>query len=275
MARFRAPILMASAAVTVMACAPKEPPPPAPQEMMVRATDYAFEAPDTVTAGLTNVIMDMPGPGFHHVQFVRIDSGKTYADLEAALKVPGPPPAWAHFVAGPNPVNPGNKSAALVNLDAGNYAIICLVDIPDATPHFARGMMRPLTVVPASGAAAVAPTADVVVTMFDYNFTLSTPLTAGQHTVEIVNNGPQPHELFLMRLEPGKTLEDFGKWMAKPSGPPPATALGGISVAMPGAKAWVTWDLTPGNYALLCFVPDTKDGKPHMEHGMVQTLTIQ
>ena len=37
---------------------------------------------------------------------------------------------------------------------------------------------------------------------------------------------------------------------------------------------YFTADLTPGNYALLCFVPDAKDGKPHLEHGMVKQFKI-
>jgi hypothetical protein len=33
--------------------------------------------------------------------------------------------------------------------------------------------------------------------------------------------------------------------------------------------------LKAGNYALICFVPDSKDGKPHSVHGMMQTLTVK
>jgi hypothetical protein len=37
---------------------------------------------------------------------------------------------------------------------------------------------------------------------------------------------------------------------------------------------YFTADLTPGNYVLLCFVPDAKDGKAHMEHGMVKEFKV-
>jgi hypothetical protein len=33
-------------------------------------------------------------------------------------------------------------------------------------------------------------------------------------------------------------------------------------------------DLPPGEYGLVCFVPDAKDGKPHFMHGMITQLTI-
>ena len=37
----------------------------------------------------------------------------------------------------------------------------------------------------------------------------------------------------------------------------------------------VVVDLTPGEYALLCFVPDAGDGKPHVAHGMVRQVTVR
>jgi hypothetical protein len=30
----------------------------------------------------------------------------------------------------------------------------------------------------------------------------------------------------------------------------------------------------PGQYALLCFVPDMKDGKPHFAHGMAKLIEV-
>jgi len=32
---------------------------------------------------------------------------------------------------------------------------------------------------------------------------------------------------------------------------------------------------TAGDYALLCFVPDAKDGKPHLAHGMVKQFSVK
>jgi hypothetical protein len=45
-------------------------------------------------------------------------------------------------------------------------------------------------------------------------------------------------------------------------------------IAGKGARAYFTADFTPGNYVMLCFIPDAKDGKSHMEHGMVQPFTV-
>jgi hypothetical protein len=33
-------------------------------------------------------------------------------------------------------------------------------------------------------------------------------------------------------------------------------------------------EFTPGQYAFLCFAPDSKDGKPHFLHGMAKLLEV-
>jgi uncharacterized cupredoxin-like copper-binding protein len=244
-----------------------------PAVVTIHARDYAFEGPDTLSAGMTTFHLVNDGPGLHHVVVVRLDSAKTVADLGNALKKPGPWPHWAVLVGGPNAVDPKSDANATLPLTAGNYALLCFVDVPGGVPHFAKGMMHPVTVT-GSPSAAAAPTADVVITLADYRFGLAAPLTAGHHTFEVQNHATQPHELELVRLAPGKTVKDMLDWIEHPNGPPPGNALGGTAPAIPGAPVYFTADVTPGQYALICFVPDAKDGKPHFMHGMVQSLTV-
>jgi hypothetical protein len=113
------------------------------------------------------------------------------------------------------------------------------------------------------------------VTLSDYAFTVSGKLTPGKHTIKIVNSGPQEHEIEVARLNPGKTSKDLLAWIGKPEGPPPGSALGGIAGAVPGTTAYITIDLTPGDYGFLCFIPDAKDGKPHFLHGMTKDFKVQ
>jgi hypothetical protein len=110
-------------------------------------------------------------------------------------------------------------------------------------------------------------------TMADYAFSLSTPLTAGHHTIRVENVATQAHEVAVLKLKPGKTLEDFQKFGATYEGEMPVTILGGIAGLKGGAHAWFDVDLTSGDYVLVCFVM-AADGKPHMAHGMVQQFTI-
>jgi hypothetical protein len=279
-------------AATLAACAPKEAAKPdsaakvaqtgaatatydpTTRTATVHAKDFAFTGPDSIPAGWTNFHLMNDGPALHHVQIVRLDSGKTAADFAAATKNPGPFPAWMSLIGGPNAPNPGAESNASFNLQPGNYLMICLVDIPDKVPHFAKGMVHAFTVT-ASTAAGAEPASDATVALGDYAFTITGTLTAGRHTVKVTNAGPQPHEIEIVKFAPGKGMKDFAAWAAKFEGPPPGDAIGGVSAVGNGGSGTFTVDLTPGNYAMLCFIPDAKDGKPHLEHGMVKEFAIK
>lgn len=88
-------------------------------------------------------------------------------------------------------------------------------------------MIRPLKVVPSKVASAPTPRADITTSLFDYNFKLSSHVRAGTHTIRVHNTGPQVHEVELVRLAPGKTVEDFVAWLGDMKGPPPAKPIGG------------------------------------------------
>lgn len=250
------------------------PPVASARVVTVHASDYAYQAPDSIPAGLTTFHLINDGPGFHHLTLVRLDSGKAVADLLAALKHPGPLPSWAVLAGGPNAPDPHDTANATVELTPGHYALMCFVDVPGGVPHFARGMSRPLTVTPAAGAIAPAPNADVTVSLSDYAFDVSGPLTvAGTHTVAVRAVPGQPHELSLIRLAPGKSASDLAKWIDYMQGPPPGSAIGGATPAAAGVPVYFTVDLTPGTYALMCFLP-APDGKRHTAHGMMKTVVV-
>lgn len=247
---------------------------PSPNVITVHAKDFAFAGPAQFPAGMTTINFINDGPSIHHVTLVRLDSGKTLTDLEKALALPATPPAWAVFVGGPNAPDPTKESSATIDLQPGNYAMVCFVDVPGGVPHFAKGMITPVTVTAApAGPAAAAPTPDVTISLSDYAFDLSTPLTAGKHVFEVRNTASQAHEVEIVRLAPGKTVEQFMNWMKKPAGPPPGSAIGGMT-PFTGTPTYFTADITPGTYALICFVPDAKDGKPHFMHGMIKSITV-
>lgn len=248
---------------------------PATHTATIYAKDFAFESPDSISAGLTNFHLVNEGPNLHHVQLLRLDSSKTFADFQAATKNPGPPPMWAVPVGGPNAPDPGKSFDAMLDLKEGNYVLLCLVDLPDSVPHFMKGMLRPIKVTAAAGTPAVAPKADINVTLADYNFMVKGGFTAGKHTVKVENSGPQAHEVEIIRLADGKTMKDFGEWMKKPQGPPPANAIGGISGVVPTVTGYFDVDLVPGNYVLICFIPDAKDHKTHADHGMVKEFAVK
>jgi hypothetical protein len=248
-----------------------------PQVVTVVARDYAFEAPAEVQAGLVTFQLQNRGQQLHHMAVLRLDQGKTMQDLFAAMQSGGGKlPAWAHEVGGPNAPDPGGDSNATMLLQPGNYALLCFVDIPDRVPHVMKGMAKPLRVVSpaATPAAAQSITGDVTMTLSDYAFTLSTPITAGRHTIHVVNpTAAQSHEVELVKLAPGKTLQDLMHWIESPQGPPPGQAIGGIAGLEKGGAASFTYDFAPGEYAWICFIPGP-DGRPHFMHGMMQQFTV-
>ncbi|HEU4563875.1 MAG TPA: hypothetical protein VFS05_04460 [Gemmatimonadaceae bacterium] len=247
----------------------------APQVVTVTARDFAFDVPDTVRAGVTTVRIDNKGAEMHHVQLVRLDEGKTLADVFATLQQGGPPPAWAVMIGGPNAAVPGAETEATLELTPGRYALLCFIPSPDGKPHVMKGMSKELVVVPAYGATSAMPEAGLTMTLVDYGFSLSKPLTAGRHTIRVVNDAAQPHEVVLVALAPGKTPADMVAWIEKPAGPPPGRPLGGVVGLAKGMSNLITVELTPGEYGLICFFPDAGDGKPHFVHGMTQQITVK
>lgn len=256
------------------AAAPAANAPTTPNIVTIHAKDFAYiGAPAQIPAGMTTFNLVNDGQSFHHIEIVRLDSGKTLANLEAELAKPAAPPDWAVFQGGPNAPDPGHETNATLDLKPGNYAMLCLVDVPGGVPHFAKGMIRPFTVTAATAPSAPAPVADMTISLSDYAFQLSTPLKSGDHTFAVKNTASQMHEVELLRLAPGKTVADLLSWLSKPAGPPPASAVGGVS-PFTTDTVYFNASITPGNYALICFVPDAKDGKPHFTHGMTKTITV-
>lgn len=248
----------------------------APQEVMVRTRDYMFEAPDTISSGPTTFRLINEGPDFHHVWLVRLESGKTLGDLVSLLTGGEEAmPDWAVDFGGPNtPGAPGESTAATVDLKPGDYAMICVIPAPDGQLHIMKGMFRPLVVVPGDGPTAAMPAADLVMTLDDYSFQVDRPITPGQHTIRVENVATQAHEVVIVRLRPGRTAGDFLKWVMTREGEAPGKPVGGVTGLAPGVENVIAIDFQPGEYALLCFVPDAGDGQPHVAHGMVKQFRI-
>ena len=264
----------ADSAATAAAPAPAPATAAAPNMVTFTAKEFSFDGPDSIPAGLTMFHLTDAGQQLHHLQIVKLDQGKTFADLQAALKAGGPPPAWMLPYGGVNPPAPGETTTAMQVMEPGNYAVVCFVEGPDHVPHIAKGMLKPLTVTATPNANMTEPAGDVTLTLSDYTFTLSKPLVAGTQLIKVENGAAQPHEVVLVQLAPGKTMEDVAKWVADMKGPPPGKPIGGIPGFPKGKNAFFEATLEPGDYGMVCFLPDAKDGKPHVQHGMMKQFKV-
>ena len=260
-----------AAAITPTASAPA-----APNVVSITASEYKFEMPDQIPAGLTTFKLSDAGKELHHATLIRLDSGKTVADLSNGIKnmKPNtPPPGWVVEAGGPNAVAPGESGQLTMVLQPGNYAVVCFIPDAKGVPHVMHGMIKAVTVTPNPNANTTEPAADVTVTLRDYQFDFSTPLTAGKHTIKLVTAPGQPHEFTFFQLAPGKSAQDLIKYVETGmKGAPPAKPIGGAAGMGAGGVAFYDVDLTPGDYAIICFLNDAKDGKPHFAHGMMQQI---
>jgi hypothetical protein len=246
--------------------------------MTVHAKDYTYDIPDTISAGVVtiNLINDGPPPEVHHLNIVRILGDYTSKDFADEMKA-GTWPAWAKAMGGPNVSTvAGQPSVASLELRPGKYIAVCFVPGSDLVPHVMKGMMKDFVVKAADPAAPVAtmPAADVTIKLADYNFEVVPALTAGKHAIRVENTAAQDHEIVMVKLDAGKTPDDVLSFVETMKGPPPGTFVGGVSGISNGAVNVFNVDLTPGDYALICFIPDAKDGKPHAVHGMKQLIKV-
>lgn len=270
-------VLAATSLAAFGACAKKPaPPPPTANVVTVMAGDYTFQAPDTIPAGLTTLMLKNLGKEVHQVIMMRLDSGKTVADLQPMLSNPDAPiPGWLYFPLGVNGIVPGDSANATATLEPGHYVMVCFLPSPDGAPHVAKGMLRPIEVTASTAALAPEPTADLVITAKDFTWDVSAPITPGTHTIRMENAGPQLHEVQIFQLAPGKATADFMAWLqGGMKGEPPAKPIGGFAGPTPGGHGFFTTTFAPGSYVFVCFVPDKTDFKPHVMHGMVKEITV-
>ncbi len=249
------------------------------QKVSIGAKEYSFNAPKEIDSGTTEFTMKNEGKEGHIAVMAKIADGKTFADVTKALQTPpgsppaGPPPFEP--VAGISSVSPGLSSNVTVELEPGSYLFACFLPAPDGTPHFAKGMIAPLTVIESDAEAAPLPTAAAVVSAKEFSYTTDFKAKAGEQIITLKNDGTQAHEIVLTEFAPGKGPGDLEAYFKKPDGPPPATFYGGPAVAKGGEVSWKTPALIAGkSYLFMCLIPDDADGVVHAAKGMVLPVAV-
>jgi uncharacterized cupredoxin-like copper-binding protein len=248
------------------------------------SAEHTFHANlDEVSAGPVRVELTNNGTLDHHAQLWKLDEGET---LDSVMAAGAEDPTLTRLASlitghgGPKDTAPGETSTTTQTLDAGEYLLICVVAGEDGLPHAAHGMARQFTV--SEGEAAAEPTEatqDAEIALDDFSFTLPESLPAGE-TVTVVNEGDQIHEIALLRPDEGVTQDDVAAALEQPPGPDtlprPWVGAGGVGALSPGRSATFEVPDEPGDYVLICEVPDvTGDGEPHYTHGMIRTVTVE
>ena len=121
------------------------------------------------------------------------------------------------------------------------------------------------------------PEADITLTMVDFAFGLPPVIPAGELVWNIENAGEQWHEAVIVTVPEGTTVEDIIAASENPE-----VAMGDSETIFfwapmgAGVESWTTIHMEPGNYAVLCFLPDIAgDFTPHLMKGMVQVFEVE
>ena len=181
--------------------------------------------------------------------------------MGATPQVPTP---WATEMGGAGYPPPNGTVNASYILEPGRYAIICAVhDRKTGMRHFQMGMYTEFTVA-GRRVRGVLPAPDISVNEVDYKWEISQPITAGKHVLRVTNSGSHYHEMKILRVSPGHTLEEVAAW--KPGEPRIDEPFATVTTMAPGVSVTTSIDFPAGDYVLWC-VPQT-------DHGMHQALTV-
>jgi hypothetical protein len=111
----------------------------------------------------------------------------------------------------------------------------------------------------------------------EFSFTIDGQVASGQAAFATSNEGEQPHEALLAKLDPELNLEEALMSEEQPEG---LEVIGGVFGVEPGDSYNLVYTepLEAGRYVFVCFLPDLTEGPegtPHAFKGMVQEFNIE
>lgn len=122
-------------------------------------------------------------------------------------------------------------------------------------------------------ASSPSPAPTIEVTAREYTFKVSQAPAAGEVTFTLRNEGKEKHELIVFKLKSGRPATKILE-LPQIQGRKLMEEVGGtFAKAGRAATQPIRTELTPGVYALVCFVP-SPDGTPHFAKGMVEEITV-
>lgn len=278
-----------------------------PGVVTISAVGLSYEAPDTIPSGWVTFRFENESPMTHFAVLERpmegigleqqqrelapvfqramnfLNAGRT----DSAMAAFGQLPPWFHetvFAGGPGLTGPGGSCDATVRLDPGTYVIECYVktagvfhSTPPGPDRY--GMAHQFTVTDEnSGAPEPKATVDVTISSARGIEVAGTPM-AGSNVIAVhyadqkVHENFVGHDVHLVRLAEGTTLDSLAAWMdwMSPRGlqtPAPAEFVGGLEEMPAGQTGYFTVTLSPGRYAWISEVPDPQ------ALGMLKPFTV-
>jgi hypothetical protein len=207
-------------------------------------TEYAFGMPETVTGGTVTLEFVNRGEIPHEAGFGAIAGDHDLDDVMKAIES-GEFPPWVSDLAGIPVLDPGATTSMTRDLEPGRYVFFCFLPVPgEGAPHASEGMVQ---VFDTEGVSeATGPEPELTITASEDGFEVP-DITAGAHTIELVNAGDKSHEFAILSFEPGKTEKDINRWFG--SGfetEKPAVFPGGLQSIKPGTSVIVEMTFESG-----------------------------
>lgn len=233
----------------------------------------------TVPSGLIGLQLTNAGQADHEALLMKLNPGVTaqqYADTLATAGL-GAANALLVYSGGANVVGPGKTQLTAQTLTAGDYLVLSYAQDENAVPDVMKGMLTPLTVVDDATPAVTVPPSLIkgVINGHDMTFDLPATLRGPGVFQFTVTDERIPHEVGVVRLNDGVTVDDLLAWSMTETGPKPFTAAGGFGALPAGGSGWFYLDLPAGRYAAICFVHSPR--APYHSHaamGQIVPFTV-
>ena len=240
----------------------------------IAASAQGLAVPSEVPGGLVDITLETEADEAagadnvgHHLVIARLNDGVTLEDVLAADDS-----AFTELMSvkgGNGTIAAGESLDMTLDLEPGDYFVLDNPQLPDPVIETFT-VVGPVSDAPepaAEGTIRVGP--NMVIAVPD-NFD-------GTGVWHFVNDDPTLlHEAAMARLAEGKTMDDVIAWgQAGFAGELPFDGeFGSMGALGPGEQGWTTLvPPGPGNYVLICFVPD-ESGMPHLGNGMVVPFTV-
>ncbi len=249
-------------------------------EFLVRIGAQRIETPANIAAGRTLVIQENRVGERGHSLLLRFPDEITEDEIAKELSPEtateeGPP--WffdALFLGMTDRAAPdGGRAVGLVDLVPGRWVAGSVFRVP-----WEWGRSE-ITAAP-STQPATDPTADVVAGMREMAFDMPTAVPAGPRLWKVENTGAMHHEIVILPVPAEATAGTQGADALAPFGPAwagwQAEPVAGIGMTSPQRTAWGQFDLEPGTYAAVCFIPDVNQPTFifHLTEGMTRVFTV-
>lgn len=202
----------------------------------------------------------------------RLNEGVTAEQFSEALAAENPMPAFAmvRWLGGLS-LPAGAEQEMVYELDSAEHVLLVFTQ---------QGPQTGFIQVTDEVSIGRVPEADIQAELINFALILPDEIQAGPQTWHIKNIGEQWHEMHILKAHENVAAQEIIDYLSQgpvPSGPAPFESVAFVAPLDPEEEVWTTFDLEPGEYTVLCALPDitvTDEEHAHAEKGMIRKLIV-